>query len=87
MSNRHLNPKCVIFGGKVILTTDYKFNYYNFRFKYFKKPRLIDSRINQMTDIEITEDVLDVATQLLMRTLNIKDPIAEQEAAQQQKQK
>lgn len=87
LSNRHLNPKCVINTDKVFLTTDTKFSYSNIRLDYLKQPRLIDSRINQMTDIEITEDVLDVATQLLMRTLNIKDPIAEQEAAQQQKQK
>lgn len=85
--NKHLNPKCIMQDAKVILTTDTTFNYSNLRLDYIKIPRIIDSRINQMTDMEITDDILDVATQLLMRTLNIRDPYAEQEAAQQRQQK
>ena len=83
--NRHLNPKCVMQEDKVILTTDTTFTYNNVRLDYVKTPRPIDSRINQMTDMEITEDILDVATQLLIRTLNLRDPYAEQEARQNQK--
>lgn len=80
-NNSHLNPKCTMESGKVYLTTDYTFNYENLRLSYLKLPRPIDSRINQMTDIDITEDILDSATVLLMRTLNIRDPYAEQTAS------
>jgi len=85
--NRHLNPKCIMQEDKVILTTDDTFNYSNIRLDYVKTPRPIDSRINQMTDIEVTDDILDMATQLLIKTLNLRDPYAEQEAAQQKQQK
>ena len=82
--NRHLNPKCIMENGKVYLTTDTTFNYNNLRLSYLKQPRFIDSRIGQMTDIDITEDILDTATVLLMRTLNIRDPYAEQSASNKQ---
>ena len=85
--NRHLNPKCIMQEDKVILTTDNTFNYKNIRLDYVKVPRPIDSRIKQMTDMEITDDILDVATQLLIRTLGLRDPYAEQEAAQQHQSK
>ena len=81
--NKHLNPKCIMQESKVILTSDPTFNYSDMRLSYLKVPRPIDSRINQMTDMEITDDILDTATQLLIRTLNLRDPYAEQEAAQQ----
>lgn len=85
--NRHLNPKCIMQEDKVILTTDTTFAYSNLRLDYVKIPRPIDSRINQMTDMEITDDILEVATQLLIRTLSLRDPYAEHEAAQQRQEK
>ena len=85
--NNHLNPKCTMQGGVVYLTSDPTFYYTNPRLVYIKQPRPIDSRINQMTDMEVADDILEVATQILMRVLNLRDPYAEQEAEQQKQQR
>lgn len=85
-SNSHLNPKFIMENNKVFLTTSPKFYYSNIVLEYIKTPRIIDSTIGQMTDMEITEDILDIATKLLMATLNIRDPYAEQQANQQNQQ-
>jgi hypothetical protein len=84
--NNHLNPKCVMQEDIVLLTTDPTFYYTNVRLNYIKQPRPLDSRINQMTDMDMAEDVLDAATQLLFSTLNIRDPYADAEAQKQQKE-
>jgi len=81
--NNHLNPKCVMENNKVILTSDFTFAYTLPRFNYVKTPRLIDSRIEQMTDLSTTDDILELATNNLMRMLNIRDPYGEAEAKQQ----
>ena len=60
--NSHLNPTCIIQGNKVSLRTDNTFSFTNVVLEYIKYPRLIDSRINQMTDVEITDEILDIAT-------------------------
>jgi len=83
-TNNHLNPKFIMENGKIFLTTDSKFYYSDIRLEYIKQPRIIDSTIGQMTDMEITDDILDIATKLLMATLNIRDPYAEQAAQQNQ---
>ena len=85
--NNHLNPKCTMQDGVVYLTSDPTFYYTNVRLNYIKQPRPIDIRINQMTDMEIADDILDVATQILVRVLNLRDPYAEQEAEQQKQQR
>lgn len=85
--NNHLNPKCTMQDGVVYLTSDPTFYYTNVRLNYIKQPRPIDSRINQMTDMEVADDILDMATQILMRMLNLRDPYAEQEAEQQKQQR
>ena len=86
-NNNHLNPKCIMQDGIVYLTSDPTFYYTNVRLNYIKQPRPIDSRINQMTDMEVADDILDMATQILMRMLNLRDPYAEQEAELQKQQK
>lgn len=59
--NIHLNPKFEIKSNKIYIKNDSTFCLDSVKLEYLKTPRLIDSRINQMTDMTITDEVLDLA--------------------------
>jgi len=59
--NQHLNPTCTIQNDVVHLKTNNTFLFKEVELEYIKYPRLIDSRIEQMTDVTITDEILDIA--------------------------
>lgn len=68
-SNEHLNPTCTILNDTITIKTNYQFIIDKIELIYIKKPRLVDSRISQMTDLTITDEILDIATSNLSAIL------------------
>lgn len=60
--NLHLNPVYKINDKLGVIKINDKFKIKNVVLEYIKYPRLVNSMINQMTDITITDEVLDIAT-------------------------
>lgn len=59
--NIHLNPTLTIKNDKGYIRLDNSFIIKDLTLEYIKKPRLIDSRINQMTDVTILDEVINLA--------------------------
>jgi len=70
--NLHLNPCCKIINGVVTIPTNKQFVPYLPYLEYIKTPRLIDSRINQTTDMNITDEILNKAATNLLGILQDK---------------
>lgn len=63
--NIHLNPTFTIKNNKIYIKINSNFIISNLRLEYIKIPRLIDSRLNQMTDVTITDEILEEAVTLI----------------------
>lgn len=59
--NLHLNPIYKIVQNNGILKTSTNFIYEDITLEYIKHPRFVNSRLNRMTDMIITDEILDVA--------------------------
>ena len=59
--NLHLNPIYKIVQNNGILKTNTNFIYEDITLEYIKHPRFVNSRLNRMTDMTITDEILDVA--------------------------
>lgn len=60
--NIHLNPFYKIVNNKAIIKTNSQFKIKEVTLEYIKKPRLVNSILNRMTDVTITDEILDIAT-------------------------
>lgn len=60
--NIHLNPIYKIVKNKGILNRNDTFIFKDVKLEYIKYPRLVNSRLNRMTDMTITDEILDIAT-------------------------
>lgn len=60
--NIHLNPYYKIVNSRGIIKTNNQFKVKEVTLEYIKKPRLVNSILNRMTDVTITDEILDIAT-------------------------
>lgn len=67
--NIHLNPKFTLIGNKIVIPVTNQFSVEDIVLEYIKLPRLVDSRISQMTDVVITDEIVDLATTNLLGIL------------------
>lgn len=60
--NIHLNPMYKLSRNRGVLKTTDNILYKRLALEYIKYPILVNSKLNRMTDFEITDEILDVAT-------------------------
>lgn len=60
--NIHLNPYYKIVNSRGIIKTNSQFKIKEVTLEYIKQPRLVNSILNRMTDVTITDEILDIAT-------------------------
>ena len=60
--NLHLNPVYKIASNIGYLNTNGNFKFKTLDLEYIKYPRLVNSNLNRMTDVTITDEILDIAT-------------------------
>jgi len=63
--NLHLNCSFTIKGNKVLIPIEPIFKPVDIVLEYIKYPRLIESRINQLTDVVILDEVLDATVAVI----------------------
>lgn len=80
--NSHLNPMFIIRDNQVEVKVNPKYVIDNLELDYLKKPILINSSIGQMTDFEVTSEIIDIAAKNL--ALIIKDETYQQMAQKEQ---
>ena len=59
--NLHLNPFYKLNDKLAFIKINSKFKFKNVILEYLKYPRLVNSILNQMTDVTITDEILDIA--------------------------
>lgn len=65
LSNRHINPVGSIINNEVLINLSDNFVVNKMYLVYYKKPRLIDYRTNQMCELSINREIIDLAVQKL----------------------
>lgn len=69
--NLHINPSATILGDSIYINKHPNFIVHSLKLEYIKQPRLINSTLNQMSDFEVTDEVIDKAVANI--SLIIKD--------------
>ena len=69
--NLHINPSATILRDSIFINNHPNFIVHSLKLEYIKQPRLINSTINQMSDFDVTDEVIDKAVTNI--SLIIKD--------------